>query len=129
MAISDFQNLGFLSLKIKKWIFSKINSCKTFFWIYPKIGICSLELYSNSQCTKFQANIFIFGRAMAQQPGKGADVTFWNAIVGISNCCTPKQMTLWESWDKTTQDRFVLKRTFWVSKLDIFWVELDLTLG
>ena len=66
---------------------------------------------------------------MAQQPGKGADVTFWNAIVGIYNCCTPKQMTLLESWDKTGQDRFVLKSIFWVSKLDIFLVELDLTLG
>ena len=34
----------------------------------------------------FQSNIFMFGCAMAPNPGKGENVTFWNAIFGISIC-------------------------------------------
>ena len=41
-----------------------------------KIVLHIIELYSNNQCTKFQANIFIFGCAMAQKPCKGDDTTF-----------------------------------------------------
>ena len=43
---------------------------------YPKNRIHIIELSANSRCTKFQANIFIFGCAMAQKPGKGNDVAF-----------------------------------------------------
>ena len=38
----------------------------------------------------------------------------------------------WHFWNpktKTGQDRYVLKRNFWISKFDLFWPELDLTLG
>ena len=45
---------------------------------------------------KIQASIFISGRAMAQKPGKGDDVTFLNRILGISNCRTSEQMTYLE---------------------------------
>ena len=38
-------------------------------------------------------------------------------------------MTFLEFWDKTGQDRFVFERKFWFSKFDLFWTELDLTLG
>ena len=42
-----------------------------------------IEACAISMCTKFQANIFIFGCAMAQKPSNGNDVTFlkldfWN---------------------------------------------------
>ena len=53
---------------------------------YPKTGIYSIELYTNYQCTKFEANIFISGCAMAQKTGKGDGVTFCFAFFGISNC-------------------------------------------
>ena len=48
-----------------------------------KTGIYVIELSVASMCAKFQANIFIFGSAMAQKPSKGNDVTFlkldfWN---------------------------------------------------
>ena len=42
---------------------------------YTENGICSLELYTN-KCTEFQANIFTFDCAMAEEPGNGNDVTF-----------------------------------------------------
>ena len=56
--------------------------------------------------------MFIFGCAMAQKPDKGDDVTFLNRIFGIFNCLTSKQMTFLEFWDKTGQDRYVLKGFF-----------------
>ena len=50
-----------------------------------KTGICVVNLHKNNIHTKFQINIFIFGYAMAQEPGKGDDVTFRNANCGIFN--------------------------------------------
>ena len=35
-----------------------------------------IELRATSMCTKFQANMFIFGCAMAQKPSSGNDATF-----------------------------------------------------
>ena len=37
--------------------------------------LCTIEICTNNRCTKFQANIFIFGCAVAKRPGKGGDVT------------------------------------------------------
>ena len=59
-----------------KFRFSKINSFKIIFEDIQNTGIYSIQLYSNNQCTKFQANIFIFGCAMTQKPGEDDDVTF-----------------------------------------------------
>ena len=69
---------GFLGFS-KFWVF---DPEKQFFYRY-KNGIYILELCATSMCTKFQANIFIFGCAMAQKPSDGNDVTFlkfdiWN---------------------------------------------------
>ena len=61
------------------------------------------------QMQKNQANIFIFGCAMAQKPDKGNDVTFETQFFGISKWRTTKQMTFLESLDNTGQDRYVLK--------------------
>ena len=58
-----------------------------------KTGMYLIEPCANNSCTKFQANIFIFGCTMAQRPGEGNDVTFRKSIVGISDCRTTKQMT------------------------------------
>ena len=69
----------------------------------------SIELYSNNKCTQFQANIVIFGSAVAQKPGKVEDVTILKAIFDIFNCRTSKQMTFLESGDKIGQDRQILK--------------------
>ena len=66
---------------------------------------------------------------MAQKPIGGNDVIFWNSIFRISNCRTTKQMTFLESWDKTEQNRYVFKRKLWLSTYDLFWPELDRTLG
>ena len=102
---NDLQNgyLGFSNVLVfdpqkSKFRFFKNKYLQNqFFEDIPKTGIYSIELYTNYQCTKFQANIFISGCAMAQKPGKGDDVTFLNRIFGISNCRTSKQMTFLES--------------------------------
>ena len=61
--------------------FSKLNAQNLqFFYRYRKTGIHVIELCVTNRCTKFQANIFIFGCAMAQKPGEGDDVTFLNRI-------------------------------------------------
>ena len=73
MAISDFH---FLPSKIKISIFSEMNTNKIKIFDDIKNGIYSTELYSNNQCAKFQAYIFISGCAMAQKPGKHDDVTY-----------------------------------------------------
>ena len=44
------------------------------------------ELYTSNMCTKFEANIFIFGCARPQKPSKDDDVTFakrrfWQIVV------------------------------------------------
>ena len=65
---------------------------------------------------------------MAQKPIDGNDAIFWNSIFGIFNCCTTKQMTFLESWEKTEQNRHAFKKRFGLSKSDLFWPELDLTL-
>ena len=49
---------------------------------------------------------------------------FWNSIFGICNCRTTKQMAFLEFWDKTGQDRYVLKRKFRFSKRDLFYLNL-----
>ena len=41
-----------------------------------KTGIYIIELRVTNVCAQFQANIFIFGYAMAQKPSNGNDVTF-----------------------------------------------------
>ena len=124
MAISDFQNFGFLIPKNQNFDFSKINAqnFQNFIDIQKRIHV--IELCVTNRCTKFQANIFIFGCAMAQKPGEGDDVTFLNRIFGICNCRTSKQMTFSEFRDKTGQDRYVLKRHFWFSKFDLFDLNL-----
>ena len=81
MAISDFQNFGFLTPRNQNFDFSKINAQNFQHFIdIQKNGIYVIELCVTNRCTKFQANIFIFGCAMAQKPGKGDDVTFLNRI-------------------------------------------------
>ena len=57
-----------------------------------KIGMHVIELCANNGCTKLQANVFIFGFAMAQKPGNG-DAIFRNLIFGIFKCLTTKQRT------------------------------------
>ena len=91
MAISDFQNFGFLPPKNQNFHFSKINAQNFQNFIdIQKTGIYVIELCVTNRFTKFQANIFIFGCAMAQKLGEGDDVTFLNCIFGISNCRTSK---------------------------------------
>ena len=36
----------------------------------PENRICSVQLCTNNTCAKVQANIFAFGSAMAEKPGK-----------------------------------------------------------
>ena len=64
----------------------------------------TLELCTNNRCKNFQANIFIFGCVMNPKPSTVDDVIFVNAIFGIPNCRGAKQMTFFESLDKTGQD-------------------------
>ena len=106
MAISQFQNFGFLIPKNQNFYFRKKQKNKIFEDI-QKARISSIELYNNSQCTNFQANILIFGCAMVQQPGKADDVTVSNAIFGISNCRTSKTNDIFGILRKTRQDRQV----------------------
>ena len=102
MTILDFRNFGFLTPKNQYLIVSEINDQKIYnFLDIWKTGIFVIELSVTNSCTKFQANIFIFGCEMAQKPIDGNDVIFWNSIFGISDCRTTKQMTFLESWDKT----------------------------
>ena len=76
MTKSHFQNILFLTPKSQNLDFSKTNSYKIEILEDIKNEIYSMKLYSNKQCTRFQANIFILGCAMAQKSGKGDDVTF-----------------------------------------------------
>ena len=41
-----------------------------------KTGTNIIDLSDNNMCTKFQANISIFCRAMVQNPCNGYDITF-----------------------------------------------------
>ena len=81
MAILDFPKKLFLTPKIQNCDFSKINAenFQSFIDI-QNTRIYVIERCITNKCTKFQANIFIFGCAMAQKPGEGDDVTFWNHI-------------------------------------------------
>ena len=85
MATRIFKHFGFWPQN-QNFDFSKINTykIKTIEDI-PKTGIYSIEVHTNYQCTKLEANIFITVYAMAQKPGKGDDVNFLNRIFGISN--------------------------------------------
>ena len=77
LAISDFQNFCFLAPPNQNFALSIIRSYKIFFFEdNQKNGIYSIQLYSNHQCTKLQANMFLFRCAMAQRPSEGDDVTF-----------------------------------------------------
>ena len=84
MAISDFPNFWFLTPQNQNFDFSKINAPKHEHFIdIQKTGMYITELCAPSTCTKFQANTFIFGYAIAQKPSNGNDVTFlkldiWN---------------------------------------------------
>ena len=100
MAISDVWNFGFLTPK-KQFQFFK-NKCtkNPKFYRYPKNGIYVIELCVTNSCTKFQANIFIFGCEMAQKPIDGNDVIFlkldfWN---------------FWLSYDKTNDIFGILRQ-------------------
>ena len=65
MAISDF--CSFFTPKNQNFDFSKINTYEIkIFEDIQKTGMYSIELYTNYQCTKFQANIFNSGCAMGQ---------------------------------------------------------------
>ena len=66
----------FSTPKIKISIFFKNKCPKIIFYRYPKTGMYIIELRATSMCTKFQANTFIFGCAMAQKPSNDNDVTF-----------------------------------------------------
>ena len=46
-----------------------------------ELYITSIELYTNNRCSKFLANIFIFGCAMAETPDKDDEVTFCDAFL------------------------------------------------
>ena len=74
LAISNFQNLKVLIPRNQNFEFSK----KTTIFLHKDIknGKHRIELDSNKQCTKFQANTLIFGYEMAQEPGEGDGVTF-----------------------------------------------------
>ena len=50
------------------------------YYKYSKTGVSVIDLCITNSCTKFQANIFTFGCAMAQKPGKGDDLTYLNRI-------------------------------------------------
>ena len=66
MGISEFQQKK-MTPKNQNFDFSKIKSDKIDILEYiQKTGKYRIKLYNNDQCAKFQANIFIFGCAMAQ---------------------------------------------------------------
>ena len=130
MSISNFQNFWSLIHKNQNFHFSKINTYKIFFFCrYPKKNIGIVWNYIPTTGVQNFKLISLF--LAVQWPQNQVNVMtslFWSAIFGISNCRKSKQMTFLETWDKTRQDRYVLKRNLWVSKFDLFWPELDLTL-
>ena len=118
-----------------KCLFFLKNKCllKPKFWNYQKKnnGRYVVKLHTNNTHTKFQNNIFVFGCAMVEKPGKGDDVTvlkctFWhfllpyvktNNIFGI----------LRQNWS-----RHVFRRKFRIGKFDLFdmvWHYIDLYSG
>ena len=90
MAISYFFNIfRFWPPKLKILIFSEINAYGIQnFGVIQKTILYVVKLHTKQTHTKFQSNIFIFGYAMVKKPGECDDVTFWNAIFGISNSRT-----------------------------------------
>ena len=97
MDVSDYQHFVFLPQNSQFRFFKNKCPKNPNFIDIQKTGIYVIELCVTNSCTKFQANILIFGCAIAQKPGKGDDVTFLNRIFGIFNCRTSKQMTFLES--------------------------------
>ena len=84
MGISEFWNFWFLTSKNKIFDFLKINTQKIkIFTDIQKTGVHAIELSVTNMCAKFQANIFIFGCAIAQKPSNSSEVSFlrldfWN---------------------------------------------------
>ena len=78
MAISDFQNCGFLIPKNNKFRFFK-NKCPKIqnFIDIQKNGVYVIELCVTNGCTKCQASIFIFGCEMVQKPIDGTVIIFF----------------------------------------------------
>ena len=67
MTIVDFQKSLFLTPKNQNFYFQKIHTYTiTIFEEIQETGIYRIEVYTNNQCAKFQANVFISGCAMAQ---------------------------------------------------------------
>ena len=60
---------------------------KSSFKSSKKIGIYVIVVHTNNK-QKNQINIFVFGRAMAKETGKGDDITFFKFNFRHFNCHT-----------------------------------------
>ena len=97
MAISVFQNFGFLTPKIsKKLIFGKMDPKIQSFQNFQKNVTYVIQVLVIYQCTKFQVNSSIFDPKWSVFISKIIpiyDISFSNAIFVTSGGRTQKQMT------------------------------------
>ena len=113
-AITDFRTFWFLSPHFFR------NKCLTiFFYTYPENRkMFIIDLCGTNMCTKFQANIFIFGRARAQKQSNCYDVTFLKLDFDISNYRATKQMTFFgilrQNWTRQVRFNFFQGLTFFI---------------
>ena len=132
MAISVFQNFGFLIPKISKnWFFWEIDPVIQNFQNFQKTGIYVIQLLLVNQCAKFQVDSSIFDPQMTSfcfQTQTNLWRHFSNAICVTSRGRTWKQMTPLDSWGKAGQDRHHFCSYLSSSKFDLFtwpWSTLD----
>ena len=110
MAISVFQNFGFLTPKIsKKMIFGKMDHKIQNFQNFKKGNICSSATSVVYQCTQFQVNSSIYYPQMECFCLRNHiyAVIFSNAIFVTSGGRMQKQMTPLDSWVKTGQNKYL----------------------
>ena len=104
MAISDFRNFWLLTLKNQNFDFSQNKRQQNWkCWGY-KNGMYTIELCAINSCTKFQANIFIFGYAMG------------NGQVRVMTWPYENRLLEFLSYDKTS-DIFGILRQNWTRQM------------
>ena len=96
--------------KAKFRFFQKWMPTKSFFYRYPKNGTTIIDLSVTKMCTKFQANIFMFCRAMVQNQSNGYDVTFLETQFLDFLIVVRQKITFLELWDEIGQGRYDLMR-------------------
>ena len=125
MVISDFEFFGF-DPQNQNFTFSQIRSYKITFRDIQKTEYIPYNYIATTHVQKCMPVPLFLAVQWPKNQVKGI-ASLFDSNFCICNCCASKQMTFLESWDKTGQENFILRRKFLASKFDLF--DLYLTLG